>query len=154
AAYPTRTQEVPWSAICLTTVLPSALFFLAGINNPVPADWWPVMLNASSFTEHAALRLDSYAEELRASERRLPYFLLQTKRGVYSAYSSGMVTFALPAALGARLLGSEPADFYCHRRLDRMAAAGLSAACLGLFFAIALHIVPPAPAWIPTLFLA
>ena len=75
----------------------------------------------------------------------LPHFLQPGSGGVYSAYPSGMVPFALPAAVGARVLGERPDRPILRERLQRWTACWVAAGCLGLFFLLALHCVRPRP---------
>jgi hypothetical protein len=152
--YHQQRQAVPWAAIFSLAVLPSALLFLGTNRTPVGADWWPVMLNASSLTGSGSWELSGYSDYLRQPDYELPWFLKKTATGIHSAYPSGMVLFAVPVAAAARLLGTDPANYDRHHQLDRWTAAWLSAACVGLFFLVALHIVQPAPAWITSLLLA
>lgn len=152
-AYPAGARQIPWRAVFFLVVLPSALLYLSPNRCAYDADWWPVMLSASSLSKHATWEL-SRENHLACPDGGLPYYLTRTPSGIYPAYPSGMVAFAMPVACAARLLGSDPSDYFRHLRLDRWTSAWLSAACLGLFFLIALHLAPPGPAWMTTALLA
>src|SRR5262249_29252129 len=74
--------------------------------------------------------------------------------GIYSKYPLGMVTFAVPVAAAARLLGADLHRQDVRDHLERWTACWIAAACLALFFLLALHRVAPAPAWVMTALLA
>jgi hypothetical protein len=84
----------------------------------------------------------------------LPHFAVYTSAGVHSGYPSGMVLFALPVTATARLLHADLKDLSVHARLEKWTAAWVAAACLGLFFLLALHLAPPKPALAAALLLA
>src|SRR5262249_8369143 len=84
----------------------------------------------------------------------LPHFAIDTPAGVRSSYPSGMTLFALPSAAAARVLGADWNDVGVHARLEKWTAAWVAAACLGLFFLIALHLAAPRPALAASLLLA
>src|SRR5262249_26519706 len=84
----------------------------------------------------------------------MPYFLLVGRRGVYSAYPSGMVTFAAPVVAAARVTGADLDQTRVREHLEKLAACWVTVGCLALFFLLALHRVGPAPAWAMTALLA
>src|SRR5262249_11171244 len=85
---------------------------------------------------------------------RLPYFLSSTHGGIYSAYPSGMLTFAVPVAAVSRVLRTDFDQPGVRDRLEKWTAAWVACGCLALFFLLALHRVGPAPAWVMTALLA
>jgi hypothetical protein len=65
-----------------------------------------------------------------------------------------MAPFALPIVAASHVLGADLDSPIVHGRLERLAAAAVSAACLALFFLLALHVVAPQPAYAMTAILA
>jgi hypothetical protein len=152
ADYPVRTQRVPWRAALAFAALP-AVPLLVRDYSFFSGDSQPVVQTATSLVRDGDSALDEFAAGPCAEAERRPYYWVQTPTGIHSAYPSGMVPFALPAAAGARLVGADLDDHRVRTRLERWTAAALMAACLALFLLTALHMVPAGPAWAVTLML-
>jgi hypothetical protein len=146
----------PWGAACLLVMLPAALLFFTSSHNLMMGDSRPVILTAASLVTDGDMELSKFAPLPDGAGPRegLPYYLRRTPGGVYSNYPAGMLQFALPVALLARCLGADLRASAVHERLEKWTASWLAAACLGLFFLLALHLTDPAPAAIVTLLLA
>lgn len=160
ADYPAGTGPTPWRALFLCVVLPAAVFFMIGEHGISSGDSRPAALTACSLVAEGNWELGEFVDGY--VERRLfvetpgqpPYFFRSTPHGVYSAYPSGMVVFALPAAMLARASGADLKEPKVHHHIERWTAAWVAAACLGLFFLIGLHVAAPAPVGIVTVLLA
>jgi chromate transport protein ChrA len=146
----------PWRAACLLVMLPAALLFFTSSHNLMMGDSRPVILTAARLVTGGDLELSEFVPppESAAPAGRVPYYLRRTPAGVYSNYPAGMLQFALPVALIARCLGADLQASQVHERLEKWTASWLAAACLGLFFLLALHLADPAPAAMVTLLLA
>lgn len=158
-AFPNETRRIPWRAVLVLVVVPDALLLLARGNGIQSGDSRPVVMTAISLTGDGDGELselvDVYCENhLFTAGGDLPYFVLRRPSGVYSHYPSGMAPFALPVVLAARTLGADLHDPSVQERLEKATASLLSAACLGLFFALALHVAPVAPAYVAAVLLA
>jgi hypothetical protein len=156
AADPVR---LPWRAALLLVVLPTALFFLAQPRPIRTGDSKPVTMIATSLVCEGSSDLTPFVVVWRPTNyfnaaQELPYFFLPTPSGIYSHYPSGMVVFALPAAALARLLGADLYSISTQDHLEKTIASVLAAACLGLFFLLALHVADARSAWLTTLLLA
>jgi hypothetical protein len=151
-----RTQ-LPWRATALLIVLPVGLFFLS--QRPLmTGDSKPITLIASSLVRNGTTDLSAFLPEYATVYRpaptlELPYFCVRTATGVHSSYASGMFVFAVPSAALARLLGADLLSGGVQDRMEKGVASWLAAACLGLFFLLALHLVDAASAAWMALFL-
>jgi hypothetical protein len=157
--YPVFASRLPLRATLVTVVLPAALLLLTREYSITSGDSKPVILQAASLAMEGNWELSEYAAAYAPyypspGDRDLPYFCRRTPSGIYSSYPGGMVVFALPMALTARLVGADLTDLGVHGRLEKWTAAWVAAACLGLFFLLALHLARPEPAWMATLLLA
>jgi hypothetical protein len=158
-AYPVQSMRLPWLAV-LTWVVAPSVGLLALSNVPiVSGDCQPVMLTAASLVKQGDWDLSEYVDAYPAGspfspDGTLPYFLRRTPSGVHSAYPSGMVAFALPAAAAARLLGANLDEPQVRTRLEKWTACWVAGLCLGLFFLLLLHLARPGPAWALTAILA
>jgi hypothetical protein len=110
------------------------------------------MATAVSLVNEGNWDLDEYFGSLPDGE--LPYFLQRIRGRVYSCYPAGMVQFGLPVAALARLAGADFHEREVYDRLDKWTASWLAAWSVGLFFLLALYLVPPEPALALTLILA
>jgi len=147
-AYADGGGGVPWLAAVAFVVIPAALLDLSN-NATVPSDdTSPVIPTAIRWVTRAGPSL----EDLDRSGRwrhlglgggELPYCLRRTAAGVVSAYPVGMVPLALPVVTLARVVGADLRKVEVHARLEKLAATGVAAASLGLFFLIALRLAPP-----------
>jgi hypothetical protein len=147
-AYPNADERPPWQAVFLLVVLPAVVLLLAS-NFVAVGDNLPVMMAASSLVTEGDWDLDEFLglpDFAWAGGGELNYTLRRTADGVYSSYPSGPVQFALPVAAAARLCGADLNRLKVHDRLQKWASAWVAAACLALFFLLALHLVEPAPA--------
>lgn len=146
AAFPAETGRIPWRAALLLVVLPDACFLMLRDQGIQSGDSRPVVLTATSLVRRQSMELAPFAESytrlrLFTAGDDPPYFFLYRPGGVYSRYPSGMVPFALPIVATGRLLGADLDAPTIHERLEKLTAACVAAACLGLFFLLALHIV-------------
>lgn len=159
AAFPAETGQTPWRAALLLVVLPDACFLMLRDQGIQSGDSRPVVLTATSLLRRQSMEISSFAESytrlrLFTAGDEPPYFFLYRPNGVYSRYPSGMVPFALPIVAAGWLLGADLDASTVHERLEKLTAAGVSAACLGLFFLLALHIVEASAALTTTWLLA
>ncbi|MGH7174651.1 MAG: hypothetical protein ACRELG_30670, partial [Gemmataceae bacterium] len=150
--------RLPLRATAWLIVLPASLFFLS--QRPLRSgDSKPMTLIASALVRDGTTDLGAFTAKYAsvygiAPAMELPYFCLRTATGIHSAYPSGMFVFALPSAALARLLGADLAQGGVQDRMEKGVASCLAAACLGLFFLLALHLVDARSAAWMTLFLA
>jgi hypothetical protein len=155
--YPAR-GAIPWRAVLVFVVAPAAALLLSCDPTIMSGDSQPVMLQAVSLVRHGRWEVSEFVRCYKGStyspDGRLPYFLRQERGGVYSAYPSGMVTFAVPVAAAARALGANLDSTRVRDRLEKWTACWVACGCLALFFLLALHRVGPAPAWVMTALLA
>jgi hypothetical protein len=157
-AFAARPEAIPWRGIFVCAVLPFALLFLGNTHTQV-ADNLPVFLAAGHLVQKGTPECSDYllASEwsfLTDDNSGLNYCLVRVPAGVYSSYPSGPLQAAVPVALLARLAGADFDRPKVHEHLQKFTAAWLSAACLGCFLLVALHLVPAAPAYFATLLLA
>ena len=73
-------------------------------------------------SEYLHLAPEAYGLAVRLDEPTLPYCVQRQAHGVYSTYPAGMVSFALPAALIARLAGADLHDSKVQERLEKWVA--------------------------------
>jgi hypothetical protein len=156
--YPER-GATPWRAVLVLVVTPAAALLLLGNPFVSVGDTLPVMLESISLVRHGRLELSEHLAEYGDGspftlEGRMPYFLQAGRGGVYSAYPSGMVTFAAPVIAVARVTGADLGQTRVREHLEKLAACWVTVGCLALFFLLALHRVGPAPAWVMTALLA
>lgn len=158
-AFPVNSPRIPWRAVLVLVIVPDALLLLARGGGVQSGDSRPVVMTAVSLTGDGNAELselvDAYSRNhLFVADGELPYFVLRRPTGLYSHYPSGMVPFAMPAVLAARVLGADLLDPSVHERLEKATASLVAAACLGLFFVLALHVVAIRPAYVATCILA
>ncbi|MHB1422985.1 MAG: hypothetical protein ACYC3I_07285 [Gemmataceae bacterium] len=151
--------RLPWRATALLIVVPAGLFFLSQGRPLMTGDSKPITLIASALVSNGTTDLSAFVPEYApvyrpAPTAELPYFCVRTATGIHSCYHSGMFVFALPQAALARLLGADLSRGGVQDRMEKGVASWLAAACLGLFFLLALHRVDAASAAWMTLFLA
>jgi hypothetical protein len=158
-SYPSRTTRVPWRAAFVFVVAPAVILMLSREFAVSSGDSAPVMMTAAHLLTAGNFDLTDYVETYRTGRLftrgdEQPYYFRREATGAYSSYPSGMVPFALPTAAAAHLLGADLRDPAVLLRLDHWTAAWVSAASLGLFFLLALHLAPPKPALAAVLLLA
>jgi hypothetical protein len=156
--YPTE-PAIPWRATFALVVAPAAALLLLRGPAMMSGDSQPVMLQATSLVRHGSWDLSEYVQDYAGQcayspDGRLPYFLQPEGGGIYSAYPSGMVMFAVPVAAVARVLGADLGQTGVRDRLEKWTACWVACGCLALFFLLALHRVGPGPAWVMTALLA
>jgi hypothetical protein len=152
-------DRLPWRATVLLIVLPAGLFFLSQGRPITSGDSKPIALTASTLVCHGTTDLSAFAPVYApvfhvAPLMDMPYFCMRTTTGVHSSYPSGMVIFALPSAALARILGVDLFKGSVQDHLEKGVASWLAAACLGLFFLLALHLADARTAALMTLLLA
>jgi hypothetical protein len=158
-AFAAEPQCLPWRAVLLLIVLPSGLFFLTQTRPIMTGDSKPITLMACSLVRDGTSDLSAFAALYGAENHfnrpdELPYFLRRTATGIHSSYHTGTFVFALPSAVLARLLGARLNEINAQNHLEKGIASWLAAACLGLFFLLALHIVDARTAGVVTVLLA
>jgi hypothetical protein len=158
-AFAVRPDRLPWRAALVLIVLPAGLFYLGQTHPIMAGDSKPVALTAINLVCHGTTDLANYAEfygELNHYNRpgELPYFFRRTPTGIHSSYPSGMVLFALPSAALGQLLGTNLAAMNGLNHLEKGIASWLAAACVGLFFLLALHLADARSAALVTVLLA
>ena len=156
--YPAE-PAIPWRATLAFVVAPAAALLLLRGPAIMSGDSQPVMLQATSLVRHGSWDLSEYVQDYAGQcayspDGRLPYFLQAQGQGIYSAYPSGMVMFAVPVAAVARVLGADLGQTGVRDRLEKWTACWVACGCLALFFLLALHRVGPGPAWVMTALLA
>ncbi len=158
-AFADNPHRLPWRATGLLVVLPAGLFFLSQGRPLMTGDSKPITLIASTLVRNGTTDLRDFAPLYAPvyhipPANDLPYFFLRTPAGVHSCYHGGMAVFAVPAAALARLLGADLDDGGVQDRMEKGVASWLAAACLGLFFVLALHLADARSAGLMTLLLA
>ncbi len=158
-AFAANRERLPWRAAAFLIVLPAALYFLSQGRPLMTGDSKPITLIASALVRDGTTDLRSFAVDYASVYRvagasDLPYFCQRTATGVHSCYHSGMFVFALPSAALARLLGADLSCGGVQDRMEKGVASWLGAACLGLFFLVALHVADARSAGLMTLILA
>jgi hypothetical protein len=157
--FASQRQRLPWRETALLIVLPAALFYLSQGRPLMTGDSKPISLIASALVRDGSTDLSAFTSTYTRvygidSAEKLPYFCRRTATGVHSAYHSGMLVFAVPSAALARLFGADLSSGGVQDRMEKDVASLLAAACLGLFFLLALHLADAgAAAWM-TLLLA
>jgi hypothetical protein len=158
-AFAAEPRRLPWRAAFLLVVLPAGLFFLSQTRPIMTGDSKPITLTACSLVCDGTSDLGAFAALYGAENHfnrpgELPYFLVRTATGIHSSYHAGTIVFALPPAALARLLGARLNEINAQNHLEKGIASWLAAACLGLFFLLALHVVDARTAGLVTLLLA
>jgi hypothetical protein len=151
--------RLPWRATVRLIVLPAGLFFLSQGRPLMTGDSKPITLIASALVRDGTTDLSAFAASYAPvyhvpPHDDLPYFCQRSADSVYSCYHAGMVVFALPSAALARMLGADLASGGAQDRMEKGVASWLAAACLGLFFLLALHRTDARSAGLMTLLLA
>jgi hypothetical protein len=157
--YRTTRSRLPWASALAFAILPAALLNLSNGRTLGAGDTHPAMLTAISLVTRGDPNLDEFARSGYVWKGTGPTGRLAgfyTRRGghIYSRYPAGMVTFALPVAALSRLVGGQLDEPRTPLRLEKITAALVGAFGVGLFFLIALHLAPPAPALVATAMLA
>ncbi|MCI0458800.1 MAG: hypothetical protein L0Z62_17715 [Gemmataceae bacterium] len=158
-AYAQHGGALPWRAALVLVVLPAALLLLSNGRTIGWGDSWPVVPTAGSLVTEGNWEISEFVGAVPASYRVAdwggqPYCVTQTSGSVYSSYPAGMVVFAAPVALAARLTGADLTRPRVQERLEKWTAAWVAACCLGLFFLVALHLDGPSAAAVTTFLLA
>jgi hypothetical protein len=139
---------IPWKAVLVFIVFPAVLINLSTSlwthRSLAAGDSWPVIPSASSLVTDGDLEI---SEKMPLASRfdvmnntGLPYFVARSGGNIYSAYPAGMLVFATPVCLAARLCGADLDKIQVRDRLERFTAAWVGGACIGLFFLIAARI--------------
>lgn len=150
--------RIPWKSTGVLVVLPAGIFYLISTCNLMSGDSWPVMPTSFGLVTRGHWKIDELVSAAPAGYRtnpeELPYYTLRRETGIYSAYPSGLVPFAIPVAEAARLAGADFHQAPVLGRLEKWTAAWITAGSLGFFFLIALHLVQAREAWAITVLLA
>ncbi len=150
----------PWGAAITMVVAPALLVFLSNNRVVAIADTCPVVPTAVTLLTEGNTNLDEFVRRdswwldpgLQTNGR--PYFLESHANHLYSAYPSGMVSFALPVVAISKLMGGRIEEPIVQERLEKLTASAVAAVSLGIFFLIVLLLVPPIPALVTTWILA
>jgi hypothetical protein len=151
-------RPLPWRAVGLLVFLPAGLFYLSNPRPIMTGDSKPITLIASSLVRNGSTDVGAYASHYAPfyhfpGQPDLPYFFIKTTDGIHSSYPSGMCLFALPSAAAARLLAVDLSRGGVQDHMEKDVASWLAAACVGLFFLIALHLTDARSAGLTTLLL-
>jgi hypothetical protein len=149
---------IPWSAVFWLVVFPAVLLNLSTNRFLATGDSWPVVPTAFSLVTDGNLELSEQlhlaAPSYFVEETGLPYCVTRRGDNLYSSYPPGMVVFATPVCIIARLCGADFGADRVRQRLERFTAAWVGAACLALFFLIAVRIENVKTAAVVGMFLA
>ncbi len=152
-------RRLPWAATLVFVVIPVALLNLSNRKNLGVGDSFPVAPTAVSWV----LDRDSALDELVMGRpwRRsvslpppLPYYLQRRGSHVYSSYPAGMVPFAVPPAVLARVFQARLHKLNVLLRMEKLTASVVAALAMGLFFLLALQVAPVRAALVTTWLLA
>jgi hypothetical protein len=139
-------------------VFPTFLLNMSTNRFVAGGDSWPVLPTLFSLFTHGNLELSEQAHLAPSGyidpETGLPYCILARGGRLYSSYPAGMMIFAAPVCAGAKLCGADFGSTLVRDRLERLAAAGVGALCIGLFFLIATRLQDAKAAALMTLILA
>ncbi len=160
--YADASGAVPWKAVFWFIVYPAVLINLSTSlwthRSLAAGDSWPVIPSASSVVTEGNLEISGkmpLASRFDVlSDTGLPYFVERSGARIYSSYPAGMLVFATPVCLAARICGADLNRIQVRDRLERFTAAWVGAACIGLFFMIAGRIQDAKTATVVTLLLA
>ena len=139
-------------------IAPAWLLDLSNQRTLGAIDTQPVIPTAISLVTEANWELGEYLEPGRRKvnlldREGLPLCFTVRPDGIHSYYPAGMVPFALAVVGISALVDGNLDNLEVHRHLEKMTAAMVWAASIGLFFLIALRWPWPA-AWISTALLA
>jgi len=158
ADFSTAQGPLPWRASLVFVALPSSLLFLSNGRTLTCGDTWPVVPTACQLTITGSVDLAPCLDRTPPCYFRdgesLPYCTLARQGAVYSNYPAGMVPFALPLTGLAQLTGARLDRPGTGLRLEKWTATMVASLSLAMFFLIALHLAPPAPALLTTTLLA
>jgi hypothetical protein len=160
--YPEHDGGRAWLAAAVFVVLPAGALFLSNNRTQGSGDTWSVLPTACSLategnweiSEYLSLAAPNFVWYGSPENDGLPYAAVRRAGGVYSRYSAGMVAFAFPVAVTARLVGADLSQPRVQERLEKWTAAWVAAGALGFFFLLARHLAPPGPAAFATACLA
>ncbi len=130
---------VPWSAGLVLVVLPVFLFYVTNGQILGAIDTRPLIPTAVSLVREADWDLQEFLtadrfDVLHDRAGRILRCYQARGNGIYSAFPSGMVPFAVPVVGLARLCGADLDLRWVHLRLEKITAALVASLTLGLFF--------------------
>jgi hypothetical protein len=146
--------ETPWAAAACFVAFPAVLLYLSNDRVETIGDTSTVVPTAISLLTEGNTDLDEFLRQghwwltspILEGHTGLTCFLRASGSHVYPAHPSGMVPLALPTVALAKLAGARLSDPLVHLRLEKLTAAGIAALSMGVFFLLALQLVPPVPA--------
>lgn len=152
-----RMRPLPWRAAGLFVVLPLLALYL--INNAITDshDTKPALYTAISLVTEGNLDIgEFYVDEAdqELADEALPYNVRLVDDRRLSNYPIGMTVPAVPIALLSRITGAELQTEKVHLRLEKLIGAIVAAVAMGVFFLIALHLMPAGPAVLGTYLVA
>ncbi len=144
-------KNIPWLACFYFAATP--MLFLALINgrNQSSGDNLPAVLTAVSLLEDGDVELSEAVPDKRGGS---PYFIWKIRDRYYSAYPLGTLVFTIPVFALSKIVGGQIVDPSVKKRLEKLTACLVGAACMIFFFLIILHFVEPYGSTITTLVLA
>jgi len=137
--FSSQSGPLPLMAAVVYVVLPVFLFDISNGTILGAVDTAPVIPSAVSIVREGNWDLSEFH---RLGRSRIPQdreaALLgcyqEISGGIYSAFPSGMVSFAVPVTSMARLCGADLDRHLVHLRLEKITAALVASFSLGLFF--------------------
>jgi hypothetical protein len=144
---------VPWRTAFVFASLPAAFLYLFDDRVMNAVDTMALLPTAVSLVREGNWDLDEYVPR-GLPDKQMPVFYRRSGKHIYANWPVGMVQFAAPVTAVAHAAGADLTRDEVYLRLEKWTAAWLAALSVGLFFLLALHLAPPAPALACTLVLA
>ena len=137
--FSSQSGPLPLMAAAVFVVLPVFLFYISNGTILGAVDTVPVIPSAVSIVREGNWDLSEFHRLGRSRipqdlEAALPGCYQKISGGIYSAFPSGMVSFAVPVTSMARLCGADLDRRLVHLRLEKITAALVASFSLGLFF--------------------
>jgi hypothetical protein len=160
-AYPAG-GKTPWAAALIFVAIPTALLCLSNNREFVAGDTSAFVPTAVSLLTEGDTDLDEfyhpgswwYQAPEWARVDGVSCFLRRRGDHLYGAHAVGTFPLALPVVAASKLAGGRLSDPLVQLRQEKLTAAAVAGASLGLFFLLALHLVRPPAALATTAILA
>ena len=152
--------QIPWLAAVVFAVAPAWLLYLSNGQTLGAIDTRPVVPTAISLLTEGNWELGEYfvpgrrKVSLRGSDGQVPLCFQARPNGIYSTYPGGMVPFAVAITGLSAVCDANLDNVEVQAHLQKMTAAPVAAVAIGLFFLVALRLVPARPAWVASAILA
>ena len=142
-------RPLPWRAAGLFVVLPLLAVYL--LNNSITDsnDSKPALYTAISLVTDGDLDIGEFylgENGQQLPDEALPYNVRIVNDRRLSNYPIGMTVPALPVALLSRLTEAKLDTEKVHLRIEKLIGSLIAATAMGVFFLIALHLLPAGPA--------